>query len=182
MYGVGTSGWVATSVWGSGDPLPTLATMALPGVIGWSFPTSKTLSTRGGLKLLEKGPPTTCPSKLLLCQRWWTSGSLACPSLRRGLKSSSKFFPATFSSPWPQPPHHLPPLHPAIPCFDKPPKHNVAVRVNKVEGQLGGASPVGVGVGLPITPWGASERGSVRRGGSLEMKGGQMRTPGTIAE
>ena len=48
--------------------------------------------------------------------------------------------------------HHLVPPHLAIPCFHKPPKHNVAVPINKGDGRLGGANPVGGGVGLPITP------------------------------
>ena len=52
-----TSGWVATSEWGSCGPLPTLATMMLPGVIGWRSPTSGTLSARWGWNLLKTGPP-----------------------------------------------------------------------------------------------------------------------------
>ena len=48
--------------------------------------------------------------------------------------------------------HHLAPPHLAIPCFHKPPKHNVAVPINKVEGRVGGATLSGAGCGLPITP------------------------------
>ena len=36
---------------------------------------------------------------------------------------------------------------------------------------------LGAGSGLPITPKGGSGRGSVRRGGSLEMKGGAHEAP-----
>ena len=39
LSGGNTSGWVATSQWGSWAPLPTLATMTLPGVTGWRSPT-----------------------------------------------------------------------------------------------------------------------------------------------
>ena len=38
--------------------------------------------------------------------------------------------------------HHLVPPHLTILCLHKPPKHNVAVPINKVEGRLGGANPV----------------------------------------
>ena len=37
--GGSTSGWVVTSVWGRWAPLPTLATMTLPGVTSWGSPT-----------------------------------------------------------------------------------------------------------------------------------------------
>ena len=42
--------------------------------------------------------------------------------------------------------HHLVPPHLTIPCLHKPPKHNVAVPINKVEGRLRGANPVRGGV------------------------------------
>ena len=38
--------------------------------------------------------------------------------------------------------HHLVPPNLTSPCFHKPPKHNVAVPINKAEGRLGGANPV----------------------------------------
>ena len=50
------------SVWGSPGPLPTLATMTLPGVIAWRYPTSGTLSMRGGgWKFLKSPPPHPLP-------------------------------------------------------------------------------------------------------------------------
>ena len=67
--------------------------------------------------------------------------------------------------------HHLVPPPFAIPCFNKPPKHNVAVPFNEVDGRLLGANPVGVGVGVAHHSMGGSGRGSLRRAGSLEMKG-----------
>ena len=39
--------------------------------------------------------------------------------------------------------HHLVPPHLTIPCLHKTPKHNVAVPINKVEGRLREANPVG---------------------------------------
>ena len=99
--GGGTSGWVATLVWGRYGPLPTLATMTLPGVIGWRSPTPGTLSVRWGWDFLKRGPPTPDPKLLLLCQRRGSPGSLAWSSLRAALKRSSKFYATTFSSPLP---------------------------------------------------------------------------------
>ena len=64
--GGGTSGWVATSVWGSCGPLPKLAPMTLPGVIGWWSPTRGTLWMRWGWNFLKRGPPTPDPKLLLL--------------------------------------------------------------------------------------------------------------------
>ena len=48
--------------------------------------------------------------------------------------------------------HHLVPPHPAILWLHKPPKHNVAVAINKVEGRLGGTKPVRSGVGAAHHP------------------------------
>ena len=61
LSGGSTSGWVATPEWGSWAPLPTLATMTLPGVSGWSSPTPGTLSVRWRWNFLKSGPPTPDP-------------------------------------------------------------------------------------------------------------------------
>ena len=137
---------MATSVWGSYGPLPTLATITLPGVIGWRSPTPGTLSVRWGWNFLKRGPPTPDPKVLLLCQRRGSPGSLACSPLRTALKRSSKNFCEDFFVAAAPRLHHLVPLHLTIPCLHKPPKHSVAVHINKVEGRLGGANPVGGGV------------------------------------
>ena len=47
----------------------------------------------------------------------------------------------------------------------------------KLRGGWEGPTLSGAGSGLPITPKGGSGRGSVRRGGSLEMKGGAHEAP-----
>ena len=68
--------------------------------------------------------------------------------------------------------HHLVPPHLTIPCFQKPPKHNVAAPINKVEGRLGGANPVGGGVGVANHPkWGV-EKGFGAEGGFTRNEGG----------
>ena len=51
-------------------------------------------------------------------------------------------------------PHDLVPPHLAILCFHRPAKHNVAAPINKVEGGLRGANPVGVGGGIARHPMG----------------------------
>ena len=73
--------------------------------------------------------------------------------------------------------HHLVSIPFSIPCFDKPPKHNVGVCINKVDGHLGGANPVGVGFGLAHCPMGGSEKGFGAKGGSVKMKGGADEAP-----
>ena len=94
---------------------------------------------RWGWNFLKRGPPTPDPKVLLLCQRRGSAGSLACSSVRAALKRS--FFVAAAPRL-----HHLVPPHLTIPCLHKPPKHNVAVPINKVEGRLRGANLVGGGV------------------------------------
>ena len=164
---------MATSVWGSCGPLPTLATMTLPGVIAWRSPTPGTLSVRWGWNFLKRGPPTPDPKVLLLCHRRGSAGSLACSSLRAALKRSSKFFATTFSSPLPHALiHHLVPPHLTIPCLHKPPKHNVAVPINKVEGRLRGANPVGGGVRAARHPMRGVGKGFGAEGGFTRNKGG----------
>ena len=68
--------------------------------------------------------------------------------------------------------HHLvlPPF--TIPCFDKPPKHNVAVPVNKVDGRLGGANPFGVRFRVAHHPMGGSGQGFGAEGGFTRNEGG----------
>ena len=80
--------------------------------------------------------------------------------------------------------NHLVPPHLAIPCFHKPPKHNVAFSINKVEGRLAGANPVGGGVGVAHNPMRGSGKGFGAEGGFTrnEGGGGRIRQHGTIAK
>ena len=90
---------------------------------------------------LEKKPPDPLPQ-----------GAFALPMPReiripcviftpRGVEQQLKIFCDDFFVAAAPRLHHLPPTHLAVPCFHKPPKHNVAVPINKVEGGLGGANP-----------------------------------------
>ena len=78
---------------------------------------------------------------------------------------------------------HLVPPHLAIPCFHKPPKHNVAVPINKVEGRLGGTNPVWGGVGVAHHPMrGVRKVFSAEGAFTRNEGGGCMRHHGTIAK
>ena len=163
---------MATSVWGSCGPLPTLATMTLPGVIGWRSPTPGTLAVRWGCNFLKRGPPTPDPKVLLLCHRRGSAGSLACSSLRAALKRSSKSFATTFSSPLPH--AFITLFHPTSQsrASTSPSKHNVAVPINKVEGRLRGANPVGGGVRAARHPMRGAGKGFGAEGGFTRNEGG----------
>ena len=65
-----------------------------------------------------------------------------------------------------------PPPHLTIPWFHKPPKHNVAVPINKAEGRLGGANPVGGGVGVANHPKRGVGKGFGAEGGFTRNEGG----------
>ena len=105
----------------------------------------------GGVELLEKRPPAPRPQ-----------GAFALPTPHEiriprvictppGVEKQLKIFCDNFFVAAAPRLHHLVPPHLTIPCFHKPPKHNVAVPINKVEGRLGGTNPVRGGVRLPIT-------------------------------
>ena len=111
-----------------------------------------------------------------------TPGELRIPCLiftPRGVEKQLKNFSDDFLVGAAPRLHHLVPPHLAIPCFHKPPKHNVAVPINKVEGRLGGANPIGGGVGpaCPSPHEGGQEGVQCGGGGSLEMKGGAHEAP-----
>ena len=162
--GGGASGWVATSVWGSCGPLPTLATMTLPGVIGWRSPTPRTLSVRWGWNFLKRGPPTPTPS----CSCFANAGGAQDPwpiLTPRGVEKELKILCDDFFVAATPRLHHLVPPHLTIPCLHKPPKHNVAVPINKFEGRLGGANPVGGGVRASRHPKRGVRKGFGAEGG-----------------
>ena len=87
----------------------------------------------GRVELLEESPPDPRPQ-----------GAAASPTPREsripcliftppGVEEQLKFFCDDFFVAFAPGLHHLVPPHLAIPCFHKPPKHNVAVPINKVE-------------------------------------------------
>ena len=79
--------------------------------------------------------------------------------------------------------HHLVSPHLAILCFHKPPKHNVAVPINKVEGRLGGANSVRGGVGVAHHPMRRVGKGFSAEGGFTRKEGGgRMRHRDAIAK
>ena len=130
-----------------------------------------------GVALLEERPPHPRPK---VAHALPTPGELRIFGLMftpRGVERELKIFWDDFFVAAAPRLHHLVPPHLTIPGFHKPPKHNVAVPINKVEGRLGGANPVGGGVGVAYHPMRGSGRGWVRRGGSLEMKGGGIEAP-----
>ena len=127
---------------------------------------------RWGWNFLKRGPPTPDPKVLLLCHRRGSAGSLACSSLRAALKRSSKIFCDDFFVAAAPRLHHLVPPHLTIPCLHKPPKHNVAVPINKVEGRLRGANPVGGGVRAARHPMRGVGKGFGAEGGFTRTEGG----------
>ena len=158
-------------MWGSCGPLPTLATMTLPGVIAWRSPTPGTLSVRWGWNFLKRAPPTPDPKVLLLCQRRGRAilGLLLTP---RGVEQELKILCGDFFVAAAPRLHHLVPPHLTIPCLHKPPKHNVAVPINKVEGRLRGANPVGGGVRAAHHPMRGVGKGFGAEGGFTRNEGG----------
>ena len=140
-------------------------------------PTLRDTFREVGVELLEERPPQPRPHGAFALP---TPGELRIRGLiftPRGVEKQLQIFRDDFfvaAAPWL---HHLVPPHLAIPCFHKPPKHNVAVPINKVEGRLGGANRGGGGVGVAHHPMRGVRRGSVRRGGSLKMRGGAHEAP-----
>ena len=106
----------------------------------------------GGGGLLEESPPDPRPQ-----------GAFGLPTPRESQipcliftplgveKQVKNFCDGFFVAAAPRLDHLIPP-HLAIPCLHKPPKHNVAVPINKVEGRLRGANPVRGGVGVAHHP------------------------------
>ena len=131
-----------------------------------------TFSEGGGMELLEQSPPDLRPRGAFALP---TPGELRIPCLiftPLGVEKQLKIFrDDLFVAAAPRL-HHLVPPHLAIPCFHKPPKHNVAVPINKVEGQLGGANPVGGRVGPAHHPMRGVGKGFTAEGGFARNEGG----------
>ena len=90
----------------------------------------------------------------------------------RGVEQKLKIFPADFFVAGAPRLQHLVPPFLTIPCFYKPPKHNVAVPINKVEGRLGGANPIGGEVGVAHHPMRGFWKGFGAEGGFTRNEGG----------
>ena len=127
---------------------------------------------RWGWNFLKRGPPTPDRMLLLLCPRRGGLGILGLIFTPRGVEKQLKIFCDDFFVATAPRLHHLVPPHLTIPWFHKPPKHNVAVPTNKVEGRLGGANPVGGGVGVANHPMRGVEKGFGAEGGFTRNEGG----------
>ena len=124
-----------------------------------------------GVELLEERPPDPRPEGAFALP---TPEELRIPGLiltLRGGEKQLKIFPNDFFVAATPCLHHLVPPHLAIPWFHKPPKHNVAVPINK-EWRLGGANPVGGGVGVAHHPMRGVGKGFGAEGGFTRNEGG----------
>ena len=129
------------------------------------------------MELLEKRPPDPRPQEALALP---TPREIRIPCLiftPPGVEQQLKIFCDDFFVAAAPRLHHLVSPHLTIPWFHKPPNHNVAVPINKVEGRLGGANPVWGGVGVAHHPMRGFGKVFGAEGGSLEMKGGAHEAP-----
>ena len=152
LSGGSTSGWLATSVWGGLGPTPHIRHDDAARRHWVEVPNLRDTFGEGGVELLEERPPDPRPQGAFALPTPRES-RIPCliftpPSVEKQLKIlCDDFFVAAAPRL-----HHLVPPHLAIPCFHKPPKHNVAVPIIKVEGRLRGANPVRGGVGVAHHP------------------------------
>ena len=125
-----------------------------------------------GLELLEEAPPPPtprCSCALPPAGERRILGLLLTP---RGVEKELKILCDDFFVAAAPRLHHLVPPHLTIPCLHKPPKHNVAVPINKVEGRLRGANPVGGGVRAARHPMRGVGKGFGAEGGFTRNEGG----------
>ena len=104
------------------------------------------------MELLEERPPHPRPQGALALPTAGERRFLGLPLTTRGVEKELKILCDDFFVAAAPRLHHLVPPHLTIPCLHKPPKHNVAVPINKVEARLRGANPVGGGVGAAHHP------------------------------
>ena len=131
-----------------------------------------------GVELLEERPPHPRPQVALALPTPGEFGILGLIFTPRGVAKELKNFCDDFFVAAAPLLHHLVPPHLTIPCLDKPPKHNVAVPINKVEGRLGGANPVRGGVGIAHHPMRGVGKGFGAEGGfTRKKKGGGIEAP-----
>ena len=121
-----------------------------------------------GVEFLEERPPHPRPQVALALP---TPGELRILGLiftPRGIEKQLKIFCDDFFVAAAPRLHHFVPPHLTIPCFHKPPKHNVAVPINKVEGGWEGPTLSGAGWGCSSPHEGGRE--GVRCGGGVHSK------------
>ena len=125
----------------------------------------------GGWNFLKKARRPLTPGSFCFANAAGDPDSL--PHLHSaGVEQQLKFFCDNFFVAAAPRLHHLVPPHLTIPCFHKPPKHNVAIPINKVEGRLGGANPVGGRVGVAHHPMRGYRKGFSAEGGFTQNEGG----------
>ena len=124
------------------------------------------------VELLEERPPHPRPQGALALPPAGERGILGLLLTPRGVEKELKIFCDDFFVAAAPRLHHLVPPHLTIPCLHKPPKHNVAVPINKVEGRLRGANPVGGGVRAARHPMRGVGKGFGAEGGFTRNEGG----------
>ena len=125
-----------------------------------------------GVELLEEGPPHPRPQGALALPTAGERRILGLLLTPRGVEKELKILCDDFFVAAAPRLHHLVPPHLTIPCLHKPPKHNVAVPINKVEGRLRGANPIGGGVRAARHPMRAVGKGFGAEGGFTRNEGG----------
>ena len=123
-----------------------------------------------GVELLEERLPHPRPQGALALPTPGELRILGLIFISRGVEKQLKILFDDFSAAAAPRLHHLVPSHLTIPCFDKPPKHNVPI--NEVEGRPGGANPVGGGVGVAHHPMRGVGKGFSAEGGFTRNEGG----------
>ena len=125
---------------------------------------------RHGCKFVQQAVPHLEPVAAYCVPQWpVASGLLLTP---RGVEKELKILCDDFFVAAAPRLHHLVPPHLTIPCLHKPPKHNVVVPINKVEGRLRGANPVGGGVRAAHHPMRGVGKGFGAEGGFTRNEGG----------
>ena len=125
-----------------------------------------------GVELLEERPPHPRPQGALALPPAGERRILGLLLTARGVEKELKILCDDFFVAAAPRLHHLVPPHLTIPCLHKPPKHNVAVPINKVEGRLRGANPIGGGVRAARHPMRGVGKGFGAEGGFTRNEGG----------
>ena len=122
------------------------------------------------MELLEKPPPPHALPQRAFSLPTPGEFRMPCLLLRPVLNNNSNFFSTTFASPLPHALITL--LHPTSQSFaSTTPRSTIEpFPSTKLRSGCEGPTLSGAWGRSPVTPWGGSGRGPVRRGGSLEMK------------
>ena len=127
---------------------------------------------RWGLNFLKRAPPKPRPQGALALPPAGERRILGLLLTARGVEKELKILCDDFFVAAAPRLHHLVAPHLTIQCLHKPPKHNVAVPINKVEGRLRGANPVGGGVRAARHPMRGVGKGFGAEGGFTQNEGG----------